>query len=782
MDQTQRPIFYEGQYLAAEDLEASVAYERFQLARHALGAHVWGIGIGLDLRERKLPGGDIEASILPGIAWDGYGRALVVAAPVKIPMDRFANFQADTPPEGLLVKVWLRYEEGEARAPAPGYEACIAGSQYARAIETYAIEVGDPPLGAHGPVNVAGFSIDARNARSQFLPGAKPLYDESVPYQAFPESGSKPRWWIPIGYVRWLKEAGQAGKLIARDDSGGTGQPPDSDLIRAFRQYIGVVAETLVAADGAIRLRHRRNDPTQAHFQPPLITTDPKKPAENDLVWVEGAMRVFGDGRLAGGNLEMREANGVRDGVPQVLRRRKNAEGGLDLQAGFAAKANAKGDNAFAIGVIDVDASSGELKELARQLVVRDSGNVGIAIDVPTQLLTLGGEGKTRLEVGRVGAAFPWSTNSAANAGGFAINQQSKGTDNPGADFALKRDGKLRVTLGNTDTLLSAQNGAVRVMVNHGEPGEAEAMRVDAAGNVGIGTAAPVARLEVAGDIALDKMNSGGPRPLPADATLIWNDGQWLRLNQNLDFSKPIFGVHTPGLFAPNSLNVGGAGGWVDPGAGNVAVKGTTTLSGALTVDGVTKITGATTVNGATTIHGATTIDGAATLTGATTIEGSATLEASTTVQGSLTVQQNLHVWGFKNFVMAHPTAKDRMLVHACVEGPEAAVYYRGEGRLEDGAATVKLPSYFEGLTRVEGRTVQVTALCDGDDENIVALAATPVRKGRFGVRAIGAGNPRQRFYWEVKATRADLPEFEAEPPMTEAMRASLHAARKARQ
>ena len=47
MDQNQRPEYYEGQYLGAEDLAAIVRFARTAEARHALGAHTWGIGIGL---------------------------------------------------------------------------------------------------------------------------------------------------------------------------------------------------------------------------------------------------------------------------------------------------------------------------------------------------------------------------------------------------------------------------------------------------------------------------------------------------------------------------------------------------------------------------------------------------------------------------------------------------------------------------------------------------------------------------------------------------------------
>jgi hypothetical protein len=90
-------------------------------------------------------------------------------------------------------------------------------------------------------------------------------------------------------------------------------------------------------------------------------------------------------------------------------------------------------------------------------------------------------------------------------------------------------------------------------------------------------------------------------------------------------------------------------------------------------------------------------------------------------------------------------------------------VYYRGSGQLVDGRAEVELPEYFEALARPEDRTVMLTAVCD-EDEPVAALAASPVRGGRFIVRGPRGANPSQRFHWEVKAVRADVDRLEAEP------------------
>ncbi len=119
---------------------------------------------------------------------------------------------------------------------------------------------------------------------------------------------------------------------------------------------------------------------------------------------------------------------------------------------------------------------------------------------------------------------------------------------------------------------------------------------------------------------------------------------------------------------------------------------------------------------------------------------------------------------GVKNFVIDHPLRPaDHQLVHACIEGPEVAVYYRGRGELRGGRAVVHLPEYFEALTRPEDRCVQLTPCFNTFDEPVSALAASNVMDGAFAVKGLDDRNPTQTFYWIVTAVRADLPALQVE-------------------
>src|SRR5882724_12707581 len=115
--QDQWPRYYEDQYLGADDLDQAVVYGHVQQARHALGAHTWGISIGLDLVEKPRPGGGnrVDVFVTPGYAWDGYGRPILVLAPAPVPESLFVDIKFDpqNPDDrdgkGRLTPVCLQY-------------------------------------------------------------------------------------------------------------------------------------------------------------------------------------------------------------------------------------------------------------------------------------------------------------------------------------------------------------------------------------------------------------------------------------------------------------------------------------------------------------------------------------------------------------------------------------------------------------------------------------------------------------------------------------------------
>jgi hypothetical protein len=117
-----------------------------------------------------------------------------------------------------------------------------------------------------------------------------------------------------------------------------------------------------------------------------------------------------------------------------------------------------------------------------------------------------------------------------------------------------------------------------------------------------------------------------------------------------------------------------------------------------------------------------------------------------------------------KSFVIDHPTDDARYLVHGCIEAPEAQVEYRGTAIIEDGMAVVELPSYFEAATVPDTATVHLTAeLAAFEGKPMVCVAApSEVRGGRFHI--VSHGPDGSRVHWLVKATRADVPQFDVEP------------------
>ena len=101
-----------------------------------------------------------------------------------------------------------------------------------------------------------------------------------------------------------------------------------------------------------------------------------------------------------------------------------------------------------------------------------------------------------------------------------------------------------------------------------------------------------------------------------------------------------------------------------------------------------------------------------------------------------------------KTFVIDHPTNDNKYLVHACLEGPEAGVYYRGKGEITNNEyVEIKLPHYVEKLAF--DFTVQITPIYGN---KIVTLNSSEIENNAFKVYGENA-----KFHWTVYGNRHNI-------------------------
>lgn len=100
-----------------------------------------------------------------------------------------------------------------------------------------------------------------------------------------------------------------------------------------------------------------------------------------------------------------------------------------------------------------------------------------------------------------------------------------------------------------------------------------------------------------------------------------------------------------------------------------------------------------------------------------------------------------------KNFVIDHPLKRNKRLVHACLEGPENAVYVRG--RLTSHTEII-LPDYWEELVDERSITVSLTPI--GAHQDIIIKR---IGQNRIWLQSKG-GMPIDCFY-HVYGERKDV-------------------------
>jgi hypothetical protein len=114
-----------------------------------------------------------------------------------------------------------------------------------------------------------------------------------------------------------------------------------------------------------------------------------------------------------------------------------------------------------------------------------------------------------------------------------------------------------------------------------------------------------------------------------------------------------------------------------------------------------------------------------------------------------------------KSFLIDHPTQTGKKLMHACIEGPENGVYFRGRSQ-ETG---IQAPEYWSGLVDIDSMTVDVTPI--GPNQSIYVD-----RIDDNGDICVGSNtNESLNYFYVVYGERKDIDKLEvvkdAPPPKT---------------
>jgi hypothetical protein len=382
-DEILRLHYYERQYLGAADLEDQQTYLRDMRRRHNVAHHTWGIVTGLDLAYTPVPGDPTAVNffIQPGMAIDGFGREIIVMAPVALDPALFASFTGVGPHD-----VWISYDQVQTQQPTAGLAQCDVSNQFGRIQETYKIEI-DPNQPTHQDVMVNG---NAENPKSTDM--SIPA-DDSVPYQEFPDDASDPLWLLQLGRVIW---DGGNSKFL----------PPQlpSDLTLG-RVYAGVVTQTVYGpAPEPVPDPSNPNpagDSPTFFIQPRFPLTDPNtgQPTPDAAGFAEIMGRLQVDGRIIaqkdvhidGGQLLFLDTAGSDDKIPLWMQRLTGAGGvGADLRIHIDAGPDASKANQNRLSIGPTSGAS-ELTVLA---VKADN-----TVDIPTGNLNFGAQTRQMLNL-----------------------------------------------------------------------------------------------------------------------------------------------------------------------------------------------------------------------------------------------------------------------------------------------------------------------------------------------------------------------------------------------
>lgn len=574
----ERLNYYEGEFLGAVDFAAEQEYHRDMRRRHNLGQHTWGIVTGLDLAQAPNGGMDgsaaeVDVYLQPGMAVDGLGREIVVLSQAQLTAEMFAAFYDPNPSaRPIWMYVWISYQQALLQPPADACSSVNASNAYARIQETYTLTVtagGAPPVNSAivvdgtqttpptEPSASSSSSSTSSGSSGSSTPPDPPLiplpYDDSVPFQEFSTDDSTLVWWIALGRVMWdphnevfLQINSDPAQAAA---SAGKG-----------REYAGNVSATVYAPAGSYTIVDR-NSPYPA----------PPSAADPNLGGVQA--------EVAGSLL-----------VDYLL----NAE--MNAVIGGAYDSN----STVPLSPLTIIASSAGTDEQLIQF--RDPTNnqtwyINQEFDGKTPGLNIGEVNSAGTNVDNRIFIQPTTTSSSAP----SPQNVGIGTSTPRNPLAIRGQGSWWELLSFEDN-----SGNTKWHVNHNPQGKSSAgaaytpgmnfsetgvadfrLFLQTGGNVGIGTGAPVASL----DIASGPLHVGGsttPAVTSPGAYLGWNvsggTGETDFINNQGSGSGGFAFVNTPSAGTPLTtlMTIAGNG---NVGIGTTSPQQNLSIYGGLNID-----------------------------------------------------------------------------------------------------------------------------------------------------------------------------------------------------